>query len=291
MSSLESALDILSLFAVDRPAIGVSEAATELGKPKSSVSRIMKAMAEHELLERDRASRAYVPGVLAFQLGNLYHSNLSIKSLVDAAARELVEETGLTFYVALLSGREIVITDVFQGSYPIRLVLPKGARLPAHVTGIGLALLSRLRDDQLQALYPTQVDHQETNVSLTPTDIVKSAATVRDLGYAAVDGSAHRGFSAFAVAVNSPSDQQSVGFSLSYPSELAKTQKMEGIVAAILARAHEVGRRVGDPYWIKRAPGTVGASPIEIVMEGGEVLPSQQPETASTLAPDSGEDT
>jgi len=276
MSSLENALGILSLFTVDRPAVGVSEAATELGKPKSSVSRLMKVMADSGLLERDRASRAYVPSVLAFQLGNLYHSSLNIKTLVDTAVNDLVEETGLTFYVGVLSGQDIVLTDVFQGSYPIRLVLPKGTRMPAHVTGIGLALLSRLSEEELQALYTTQVDHAETNVSLTPTDIIKRTEMVRRLGYAAVDGSAHRGFSAFAVAVNSPSEQQGIGFSVSYPSEFAEVEKVEKIVSTILASVYDVGRRVGDPYWTKQAPsGTRKAFPIQIVMEGGEMRPSQ----------------
>ncbi|EAQ02161.1 transcriptional regulatory protein [Pseudooceanicola batsensis HTCC2597] len=275
MSSLQNALDILSLFAVDRPSIGVSEAAAEIAKPKSSVSRLMKTMAEAGLLERDRASRAYVPGVLAFQLGNLYHSNLNIKTLVDDMVRELVEKTGLTFYVGVLSGQDIVLTDVFQGSYPIRLVLPKGARMPAHVTGIGLSLLSRLDDAERQALYTTQVDHAETNVSLSPAEVNKRAETVRDLGYAAVDGSAHRGFSSFAVAVSSPSEQQSIGFSLSYPSEFAEAHEIEAIAQTILASAREVGRRVGDPYWTKRAPVPGDAFSIQVVMEGGIELSSQ----------------
>lgn len=275
MSSLENALEILSLFNVDRTAVGVSEAAMELGKPKSSVSRLMKAMAEGGLLERDRATRAYVPGVLAFQLGNLYHSNLNIKSLIHDMVRELVEQTGFTFYVGVLSGQDIVLTDVVQGSYPIRLVLPKGSRMPAHVTGIGLSLLSRLDEADLQAQYTTSVDHAETNLSLTPADVIARARTVRELGYAAVDGSAHRGFSSFAVAVHSPSEQQSIGFSLSYPSEVAKAEKMEEIAQSILAAAFEIGRRVGDPYWTKRAPEPGDALPIQIVMEGGEVLSTQ----------------
>lgn len=275
MSSLDKSLGILARFTVVRPALSVTEAAVELGLPKSSASRLMKAMAQAGLLERHVGTLAYVPGVLAFQLGNLYHANLAIQSFVDTAVQALVAKFGLTFYVGVLSGQDIVLTGVFQGTYPIRMVLPKGHRLPAQVTALGLALLSRKTNSELRQIYFAQVDHKETNVTLTPDDIVGRAETVRSLGYAAVDGSAHRGFSAIGVAVDSVSERQSIAYSVSYPTDVASTHNMEEIAAAILASAFDVGRRVADPYWISRPQVTGKTAPMQFVMKGGEPVPAQ----------------
>lgn len=259
MSSLDKALQILSCFSLERPELGVSEVAQELGMPKSSASRLMKAMAGAGLLDQEKGRRVYVPGIMAFQLGNIYQRHLKILNLVDEAVTDLVERFGLTGYIGVMNGTDVVLIAVRQGNYPIRMVLEKGTRVPAQVTAIGLALLSRRSDAEIRELFPEPVSYEQTNQVTSPEAILSSAARVREAGYATVEGFTFRGFNAIAAAVESISERQLIGFSLSYPQEFLARQDIEEIAQAMLATAHDVGLRTADPYWVTRRPSATGA--------------------------------
>lgn len=266
MSSLDKALQILGCFSSERVVIGVSPVAEELGMPKSSVSRLMKSMCEAGLLERPIGHRGYSPGVMAFRLGNLYQKQHRLPDLVERAVARLVEEFGLTGYTGVLDGTDIVLTGVRQGSYPVRLVLPKGMRIPGHVTAIGLAILAHLPDAKVRALYPAEIHYSETGQTSSAADIIRDVERVRAAGVAAVQGITYPGFNAVGTAVESAEEGQIIGFSLSYPQEIQTPELIADISRRIAEAAREIGASVGDPYWLARmhvpAAGRVGREPV-----------------------------
>ncbi len=263
MSSLDKALAIVSLYATDRVTLTVSEVASDLSMPKSSVSRLMRSMADAGLLEPQAGGRGYMPGVLAFRLGNLYQTQLRIMDLVDEATVELVEKYGLTGYIGVRRGTDVVLLSVRQGRFPIRLVLERGTRVPAHVSAIGQALLSRLSDDTIQALYPVPLRYRETGVTHTPDEIVECVRRVRALGHAALEGVTFHGFNAVSAAVESPIEGTCVGFSLSYPRELLARFDLVELIEAITASAARIGAKTGDSYWTDRSVPAEGARDAE----------------------------
>jgi DNA-binding IclR family transcriptional regulator len=283
MSSLDKALSILARFSAERPSLSVTEVAAELGIPKSSVSRLMKTMADAELITAQPGRRGYSPGPLAFRLGNLYRSQLRVMDLVDAAVVEIVERYGLTGYVGVLNGSDVVLLGVHQGRFPIRLVLERGARVPAHVSALGQAMLSRLDEDQIAALYPATVHYSETGITANKKDILERARYVRKQGYATVEGVTFRGFNAVGVAVDSAIERQCVGFSLSYPQEMLSRFNLAEIIEALVESAASIGERIGDPYWIADANARRGSR----MQNGSSVVVQADP--AKNNSPD-GED-
>ena len=65
MTTLSSAADILRCFSADRPHLTVTTAAELLGVPKSTASRLLRAMLEAGFLETVGASKKYRPGFAA----------------------------------------------------------------------------------------------------------------------------------------------------------------------------------------------------------------------------------
>lgn len=252
MSSLDKALQILGRYSADRAVLGVTEVAAEIGLPKSSVSRLMKSMAEAGLLEPSQKRRGYSPGPLAFRLGNLYLKDDKVLDLVERASGRLAEEFGLTSYVGVLDGTEVVLVGVRQGSYPVRLVLPKGMRIPAHVTAVGLALLARLPDEEILHRYPGTVAYSETGQVNSAAEILALSRQARTDGYARTEGVTYRGFNALAVAVANESDGHLFSFSLSCPQELYTPEMQARMRACMIAEARGIGLAVGDPYWLSR---------------------------------------
>ena len=253
MSSLDKALQILGCYSAQRVVLGVTEVAADLGLPKSSVSRMMKSMAESGLLEPSQERRGYSPGPLAFRLGNLYLKDDKFLELVERAVGRLVDEFGLTGYIGILDGADVVLVGVRQGTYPVRLVLPKGKRLPAHVTAVGVALLSRLSDEDVQQLYPGEVVYGETEQVNSTADIVELARRARDDGFARTEGITYRGFNALAVAVANENDGHLISYSLSCPQELDTPELNERMRRRMIEEASEIGLGVGDRYWLEKA--------------------------------------
>lgn len=260
MSSLDKALQILRCYSTERVTLGVTEVAVDLGLPKSSVSRLMKAMAEAELLEPSREGRGYSPGPLAFRLGNLHFKDDMLLEMVERASERLVAEFGLTSYLGALEGTDVVLVGVRQGSYPVRLVLPKGMRLPAHVTAVGLSLLARLPDDEIVRRYPAPVTYGETGQVNSAAEILFLARKARLDGYAEIEGLTYRGFNALAVAVANVEGGQMFSFSLSCPQELFTPDLQARMRDRMIEEAREIGLSMGDPYWLKE-PRAI-ASPV-----------------------------
>ena len=249
MSSLENALSILRCFAADTPELTVSQVSVRLGMPKSTVSRLMKTMNESGVLEQNRSTRRYTPGFLAFQLGSLYRHHLKTSELADLAVTELVQRFGLTGYLCVLDGADVVVLKVKQGRYPVRFVVPEGRRLPACTTAVGMTLLARLKDEELRSIHPPVVHYPPTGMHMPIEEVLAELQRVREQKWAEVDERTFAGFGAIAVAVGDAAGSQALAFSLSYPMNVLTSELHDAMVSHLVAAARRIGRKSGDAFW------------------------------------------
>lgn len=249
MSSLENGIRILQCFSADQVELRVSDVAQSLSLPKSTVSRLMKAMGDAGLLERDPKRRSYGPGVLAFQLGNLYQKQLKVLDLVDEALVRLVDEFHATGYVSVLKGNEIVLIRVRQGSYPVRLILETGYRGQAFATSVGRAPLARLSDEEVRQLHPGPLSHPEAHFETDIDTLIADLHGIRGEGVAETFDTNFTGFGAIGAAIESQSERQAVAFALSFPTSAVNKERIGKMKMRVLAAARYIGRRTGDPYW------------------------------------------
>ena len=271
MSALTTAIDILNCFSPETPELRVSEVARRLSVPKSTVSRLLKKMLHHGLVEQDAKNRRYRPGPLAFRLGTLYQAHLQILDLADSAVEVLVDEFGLTGYVGILDGTDIVVLRARQGSYPVRFVVDPGYRGPAFATAIGKALLARLDDDMLCALLPPILTYDATGLSLAREDLLLELEETREQGWTESIERIVFGFGAVGAAVGTADGQQAVAFCLSYPTKAEFEEQRDRMVERIVQCADSIGRRCGDPYWTTQRRVGPGIRSATREAEGGAV--------------------
>ncbi len=271
MSALTTAIDILHCFSPETPELRVSEVARRLSVPKSTVSRLLKKMLHQGLVEQDAKNRRYRPGPLAFRLGTLYQAHLQILDLADAAVEVLVEEFGLTGYVGILDGTDVVVLRARQGSYPVRFVVDPGYRGPAFATAIGKALLARLDDDMLCALLPPVLTYDATDLSLAREDLLLDLEETREQGWTESIERIVFGFGAVGAAVGMADGQQAVAFCLSYPTKAEFEEQRDRMVERIVQCADSIGRRCGDPYWSTQRRVGPGIRSAAREAEGGAV--------------------
>ena len=128
MSTLGNVAAILRLFAPERLEISVTEVSRMLGVPKSSASRLMKAMMQAGILARHEGSPRYKVGNLLFEVAQLYRLNSSLIEQADEVLKAICRETGHTGYVSILDGTDVLVIRMHQGSHPLRVFTPLAAR-------------------------------------------------------------------------------------------------------------------------------------------------------------------
>jgi DNA-binding IclR family transcriptional regulator len=259
MNSLEAAMRMLRLVDRSRPVLRVGEVSRELGLQKSTVSRLLRTMSEHELIERERHGQGYVAGRRGLVLADLYLSGHSLLELVDGAIEALVSEFEFVGYVGVLSGSDIVLLRVRHGRYPLRLVQEVGKRIPAILTSIGLALLARKSDAEVSELL-------RDKSGAGPSGITARLDEVRRNGTAAISSAIIPGIGAIGTAVGGPGGGEALGFALSYPVSAADEKLKTRMVSRMREEGMRIGQRLGDPAWS-------GLDPSARVIE----LPSLRP--------------
>uniref|UniRef100_A0A9E7ZIV1 Helix-turn-helix domain-containing protein n=1 Tax=Bosea sp. NBC_00436 TaxID=2969620 RepID=A0A9E7ZIV1_9HYPH len=251
MSSLENALKILSLLNRDRPVLRVGEVCRELDMPKSSVSRLLKTLSDYGLVEREARDLGYVAGRRALTLADLHLANRSLLELIDAALDSLVSEFKFVGYAAVLSGSDITILRVKNGTHPLRLVHEVGRQMPALPTTVGVALLARETDAAVGAILA-----DELKAAADRRQILDSISAARKTGSVSF---VRPGISALGVAIHDPSRNEKIAFSICYPANAVGEQLFARMQERICQEAHRIGTRVGDPYWSSRNADSAGA--------------------------------
>ncbi|VTU26804.1 Pectin degradation repressor protein KdgR [Variovorax sp. SRS16] len=265
MSSLESAVSILGCFSSDTPELAVTEVAAKLAMPKSTVSRLMLAMAEQRLVEQDEATRRYRVGLLPFRLGQLYYAHVKVVELVEAEIEVLINETGFTGYVGVLNGADIVILRKRHGRYPVQMILDAGSRMAAATTAFGKALLARLPNEELGKILPPALVEGKSGARRPVARLLTELDTVRAQHWAIGD-TAFAGMCAIGAAVGSSDDQQAIGFSLSFPDIAVNAAGRKAIADRVVDAARRVAVITADPFWAQRpaqapSPASKGSTP------------------------------
>ncbi|GAB6107260.1 IclR family transcriptional regulator [Fusibacter bizertensis] len=177
-------IDILELISNETKGLTLSEIATHLDIPITSVSDIIKALLDKEMIEIiDERSKVYGIGVKAFFIGNAFISNTSI---IDKA-KDIIEQLGTQLNKTVFLGKEVneKITYVYKYE-PKNTIISTcaiGSRTSIHCTSLGKSLMAY--DDALMKKILSKELTKKTEFTITNPEILKNEIEkVRVKGYA-----------------------------------------------------------------------------------------------------------
>ncbi|HLT61771.1 MAG TPA: IclR family transcriptional regulator [Microlunatus sp.] len=171
-----------ALAGAEAPLTGADLArSTEL--PRTTVHDLLHTLAALGYVRETGRGYAVAPKVLG--LGHGYLAAVDLAGEADRAVRRLGDLTGETVQVAILDGTDVLYIAKADSRNALRLVSAVGRRLPAHLTGVGKALLAQLDEAELDRRYPAPELPTMTPHSIGRTDELKRAlAEVRAAGLA-----------------------------------------------------------------------------------------------------------
>ena len=140
--SLRRAIAILRVFTESEPHLSVSEIARRLDLHKSTVSRILAALADEGLVWHNPSTGHYALGLGLVELAGVALGQIDVRAAAMPHIERLASEVGETVTVAVASGNEAVTVAHTPSMHAVRHVSWIGRRLPLHSTAAGKVLLA-----------------------------------------------------------------------------------------------------------------------------------------------------
>jgi IclR family KDG regulon transcriptional repressor len=152
VQTLDRTLDIIELLATSPQGMGVTEIGLKLQLHKSTVHRLINALAHRGYIEKEQKTGQYKIGLKFIEISSLYLHQLELKTEAAPIMRRLAELTGQVTHLAILDETDVVYIEKVDIVQSLRLYSYIGRRIPAYCSALGKVLLSgqsALRQQQI----------------------------------------------------------------------------------------------------------------------------------------------
>ena len=175
LSSVANSIRLLKTFTDDEYELGVSSLAKRLGLAKSTVHRLASTLIKDDMLEQDKETGKYRLGLALFELGARVRRKMNVFNEAQFALKDLAEKTGETAHLTVLDHASVMYLYKFESRQAIRMKSVLGARVPAHCSADGKAMLAYQSSEMIQSITADGL------APLTPKTITDVAQLMTDL--------------------------------------------------------------------------------------------------------------
>ena len=176
-----------------------------------------------------------------------YSSQLDLIEQAQDILNDLHRQTNETISFVIRVRTEILYLLVKESNEVIRVASSVGTRIPAHVTGVGRAILATMGDEEVRALYRGRELETLTQFSMaTLPEVLADLAAIRVQGFAFDNQGAALGAQSVACAVRDRTGAAVAGLSVATPVARMRRDRFARLVRD---GAREASRRLGfqDP--------------------------------------------
>lgn len=233
--------------ALDAGGLGVVRIAEITGGDKGQVSRLLKTLAEHELVERDPDTLGYRLGWQLFALA-ARAGDQRLLQVARPLLAKLVRDLGERASLSVLQADKVL--TVFSAPSPraVQTTGWVGRTVPAYCTSSGRALLLDYQKQDLVDLF-SEADFRPLGPR-SPRDIdtlYRRVVAARVRGYAVVNEEFEPGLAAAAAPVRDFSGRICAAVNVSAPTfRLGGSRRLAALGKAVKDVADEVSRRLGE---------------------------------------------
>lgn len=152
-SPVERAFRLLRFIAEGGSTANLSDVARQISVNRVTVTRLLESLKAAELIEATPQGGSHRLGMSFLTLAASALGSSDLMTRARQVLPGLVERTGLSAYLAVLEGPEIIYLLCETPDTPLVSRIRVGSRIPAHRATPGLAMLANLPPAALRALY------------------------------------------------------------------------------------------------------------------------------------------
>jgi DNA-binding IclR family transcriptional regulator len=234
-------MEILQLVNANPQGLSLSEICQRLEMPKSSTHELLHAMEQQKFLQID--GKRYKIGIRIFELGQTASRNLDILRAVRPHVKWLSSQSSMTTQFGILEKTEVIYLSKITSHEGIAVESQVGARMPAHATALGKAMLSLLPDEVLETNYGSVVFEKFTPSTIASTSELRDRLNeIRDKKFAEDHEEFTKGVFCLSVPVPALREDTIGAISISMPKETWKQVEREKLVEKL----HLAGTRIRE---------------------------------------------
>jgi IclR family KDG regulon transcriptional repressor len=218
------------------------------GLPRTTVHDLLYTLVALDYArEIDPQLHSFALGPRVVALGHSYLAGLDLSAEADRVVRKVSQVTGETVQVAVLDGADVMYVAKAESRNTLRLVSAVGRRLPAHLTGVGKALLAHQPDAELEGLFedpehlPTMTPNSIDTLSRLKTELRR----VRKQGYAEDHCESNPDVACVAAAITGEHGQVAAAISISFPVTRDTEAYRKELLAQVLEASQELSHTLG----------------------------------------------
>lgn len=247
IKSLVKTLRLLKLFTPERREWTSEQMAAALGYHKSSVQRILATLEKEGFLARVRPRRAaYRLGPELLSLGSAAAQSLDLRAVARPVMEQLVQRTQETCYLCVVDQEQCLYIERVECSQPIRIINQVGQRNPLHCTGVGKALLSGMRPEEVDRLIAARGLKAYTRQTITDPEALKAELErIRARGIAFDNEELNPGVRCVAAPIRDHSGEVVASLSLSGPTQRFTPRALRRFEREVRATAAEISTALG----------------------------------------------
>ncbi len=188
VQSVNRALTLLELVGDADDGLRLTDLVSRSGLSPSTVHRLMTTLEERRFVQFNQADGTWHVGRQAFAVGASFARQRNFVAQALPFLRQLRDLTHETANLGVIEDAEMVVLTQVESREIMRAITRVGGRVPMLASGMGKAILSTYRPDDIAALVARHGLRQLTPATITsPAKLTRQLAEARQLGYAVDD--------------------------------------------------------------------------------------------------------
>lgn len=246
MQTIERINAIFDCFTLERPELGVREAARLIGLSTSTTGRMLAAMKELGILTQNPTTHTYALGGKVLKWAGVYSETLDVRARSIPMLEELHRSTQETISLYVMEGNERVCVERLESPQNVRIVARVGRRLPLYAGSAGkvfLAFLPEARREEI--IRHTEFKPLTSNTIVDEHLLRDELAKIRRQGYSLSRGEWLSDAAGVAAPVFDQSGLIVAAVTISGPAQRFTEEKVNQYIPEILHVGEQISRYLG----------------------------------------------
>jgi DNA-binding IclR family transcriptional regulator len=212
---------------------------------KSTIHRLLVVL-EHQRFIRRTPDGKYGLGTKLIEMGSRAMEQLDLGEHAIPFLRRLVETTGETAHISVLSGNEMMSIANVPGRWTLTTPSTVGRRTQIYCTSVGKALIAFLPEDRLEPLLARLQFTPHTRRTITTSPALRAElARVRRRGYAVDNEEVEEGLRCIGAPVRDFTGQVVASISIAGPIFRIQKGRVTGLSRAVMKAADDLSADLG----------------------------------------------
>jgi DNA-binding IclR family transcriptional regulator len=229
-SSLGNALNMLSLFTIEKQEYTLSELADITGLGYSTIHRLTTTLLEEGFLARDSMTKKVRLGSSLLAFEKIILSYYDICSYSRPLLEKLVHETGESAHLTIIKNNKVVYLQKVDNINYITIESYEGKQNPIHATSSGQTILAFQSKTAISSVINNGLTRFTQHTITNPIQFTDRLLTIKQQGYAYSKEELHNGISSIAAPVKSQYDDVRYAIGIAGPTTRIHNHKIMELI-------------------------------------------------------------